>query len=61
MIFTIYTLFPGLFASPLQESIIKKAADKGIIQFNIVNIRDFAEDIHRTCDDNPYGGGREWS
>ena len=57
MIFTIFTLFPGLFASPLQESIIKKATDKGILQFNIVNIRDFAEDIHRTCDDNPYGGG----
>jgi tRNA (guanine37-N1)-methyltransferase len=57
MIFTILTLFPNLFVSPLQESIIKKASDKGIITFNIVNIRDFAEDIHRTCDDNPYGGG----
>ncbi len=57
MIFTIYTLFPNLFSSPLQESIIKKAADKGLVRFNIVNIRDFAEDIHRTCDDNPYGGG----
>ncbi|MDR2018637.1 MAG: tRNA (guanosine(37)-N1)-methyltransferase TrmD [Syntrophobacterales bacterium] len=57
MIFTIFTLFPGLFASPLQESIIKKAADKGILQFNIVNIRDFAEDIHKTCDDSSYGGG----
>lgn len=57
MIFTIFTLFPNLFTSPLQESIIRKAADKGLVQFNIVNIRDFAEDIHRTCDDNPYGGG----
>jgi tRNA (guanine37-N1)-methyltransferase len=57
MIFSILTLFPNLFASPLQESIIKKATDKGLLQFNIVNIRDFAEDIHRTCDDSPYGGG----
>lgn len=57
MIFSILTLFPGIFESPLSESIIKKAVDKGIIRFNIVNIRDFAEDIHRTCDDSPYGGG----
>jgi tRNA (guanine37-N1)-methyltransferase len=57
MIFTIFTLFPNLFDSPLKESIIKKAADKGLIRFNIVDIRDFAEDIHRTCDDSPYGGG----
>ena len=57
MIFTILTLFPNLFDSPLKESIIKKAADRGLVEFNIVNIRDFAEDIHRTCDDNPYGGG----
>jgi tRNA (guanine37-N1)-methyltransferase len=57
MIITILTLFPNIFASPLQESIVKKAADKGLVSFNIVNIRDFAEDIHKTCDDSPYGGG----
>lgn len=57
MIFSVLTLFPGIFESPLSESIIKKAVDKGIISFSIVNIRDFAEDIHRTCDDSPYGGG----
>lgn len=57
MIFSILTLFPGIFDSPLRESITKKAVDKGIITFNIVNIRDFAEDNHRTCDDAPYGGG----
>lgn len=57
MIFTVLTLFPNLFQSPLQESIIRKATEKGILQFNILNIRDFAEDIHRTCDDSPYGGG----
>ncbi|MBA4417977.1 MAG: tRNA (guanosine(37)-N1)-methyltransferase TrmD [Syntrophus sp. (in: bacteria)] len=57
MIFTILTLFPNLFSSPLQESIIKRAVEKGLIEFNILNIRDFAVDIHRTCDDSPYGGG----
>jgi tRNA (guanine37-N1)-methyltransferase len=57
MIFTILTLFPDIFTSPLQESIIKKATDRGLISFHIINIRDFAEDIHRTCDDSPYGGG----
>jgi tRNA (guanine37-N1)-methyltransferase len=57
MIFSILTLFPNIFESPLAESIIKKAVDKDAISFNIVNIRDFAEDIHKTCDDSPYGGG----
>jgi tRNA (guanine37-N1)-methyltransferase len=54
---TILTLFPKIFESPLQESIVKKATEKGLVAFDIVNIRDFAEDIHRTCDDSPYGGG----
>ncbi len=57
MIFTVLTLFPGIFESPLNESIIRKARDKGLLSFNIVNIRDFATDIHRTCDDAPFGGG----
>lgn len=57
MIFSILTLFPNIFESPLQESIIKKAAERGLVEFNVINIRDFAEDTHRTCDDAPYGGG----
>jgi tRNA (guanine37-N1)-methyltransferase len=57
MIFSVLTLFPGIFDSPLKESITKKAVEKGLISFNIVNIRDFAEDTHKTCDDAPYGGG----
>jgi tRNA (guanine37-N1)-methyltransferase len=57
MIFTILTLFPNIFHSPLQESIIKKAFDKGLINFDIIDIRDFAGDVHKTCDDKPYGGG----
>lgn len=57
MIFSILTLFPGIFSSPLKESILGKAADKGLVNFNIINIRDFADDPHRSCDDTPYGGG----
>lgn len=57
MMFTILTLFPGIFSSPLKESILGKAAEKGLVSFNIVNIRDFADDPHRCCDDTPYGGG----
>jgi tRNA (guanine37-N1)-methyltransferase len=57
MIFTVLTLFPSIFDSPLNESLIKKAQDKDLLHFNIVNIRDFATDIHRTCDDAPFGGG----
>jgi tRNA (guanine37-N1)-methyltransferase len=57
MIFSILTLFPNIFESPLQESIVKRAVERGLISFNVVNIRDYAEDTHRTCDDAPYGGG----
>ena len=57
MIFTVLTLFPRIFESPLDESLIKKAQEKGLLRFHIINIRDFACDAHRTCDDAPYGGG----
>lgn len=57
MIFTILTLFPHIFDSPLNESLIKKAKERGIVRFNIVNIRDFSDDPKRSCDDYPYGGG----
>ncbi|HOJ43138.1 MAG TPA: tRNA (guanosine(37)-N1)-methyltransferase TrmD [Syntrophorhabdaceae bacterium] len=57
MIFTVLTLFPKIFYSPIRESILKKAQEKNLISFNIINIRDFAIDVHKTCDDTPYGGG----
>ena len=57
MKFSILTLFPGIFVSPLKESILGKASEKGLVGFDIVNIRDFADDPHRSCDDAPYGGG----
>jgi tRNA (guanine37-N1)-methyltransferase len=58
MRFDILTLFPGMFASPFEESILGRAIEKGLIQIRIVNIRDFALDKHQVVDDAPYGGGQ---
>lgn len=52
----ILTLFPEMFA-PLNESIIKRARDKGVLQINTINIRDYSLDKHLKCDDAPFGGG----
>ena len=52
----ILTLFPEMF-KPLEQSILGKAQEKGIIEINIVNIRDFSKDKHKKVDDTPYGGG----
>lgn len=57
MKFNIITIFPGLFDSFLQESLIKKAIDKKLVSFNIINLRDFTADKHKKVDDTPYGGG----
>lgn len=57
MQFDILTIFPSLFDSHLNESIIKRAKDKNLIAVNIINIRDFATDKHSTTDDRPFGGG----
>lgn len=54
---TILTIFPEMFCSPFSESMIKKAQEKGIIRINLENIRDFANDKHKTVDDYSYGGG----
>jgi tRNA (guanine37-N1)-methyltransferase len=58
MRFDILTLFPKMFSSPFQESILGKAIEKGLIQIRTVNIRDFTLDKHRVVDDTPYGGGQ---
>lgn len=52
----IITLFPEVF-SPFDYSIIKRAREKGLVDINVVNLRDFTNDRHRTVDDRPYGGG----
>ncbi|MCB1181149.1 MAG: tRNA (guanosine(37)-N1)-methyltransferase TrmD [Chlamydiia bacterium] len=53
----ILSLFPSYFDSPFEESIIKRAQEKGHVTINQVNIRDFATDKHHRVDDRPYGGG----
>lgn len=57
MFFDILTLFPEMFIGPFDESIIKRAREKGIIEINLINIRDYTTDKHNTADDTPYGGG----
>lgn len=54
---TIVTLFPQIFSSILNESILKRAQEKNLVKFNIVNIRDFATSNYKSVDDRPYGGG----
>jgi len=58
MKFDILTLFPNMFSSPFQESIVGRAVDKGLVQIRAINIRDFASDKHQVVDDTPYGGGQ---
>ncbi|MGL4982119.1 MAG: tRNA (guanosine(37)-N1)-methyltransferase TrmD [Treponemataceae bacterium] len=57
MKFHVLTLFPEIPQAFFDNSIMAKAIQKGIITYNLVNIRDYAQDKHKTCDDSPYGGG----
>lgn len=57
MYIDIVTLFPRMFQGPFQESIIKRAQDKGLVKITIHNLRAWAQDPHKTVDDRPYGGG----
>ncbi|MDR1545510.1 MAG: tRNA (guanosine(37)-N1)-methyltransferase TrmD [Deltaproteobacteria bacterium] len=57
MRFDILTLFPGIFASFLSESLLAKGLAKGLLSVNLVDIRDFCLDRRRAADDRPYGGG----
>ncbi len=57
MIFDVLTLFPGMFTSPLGESILGRAVSQGLFSVRAHNLRDWAEGKHLTTDDSPYGGG----
>ena len=57
MKFTVLTQFPQMFENVLDSSILKRAKDKGLIDFSIVNIRDYTKDKHNKTDDTPFGGG----
>lgn len=57
MKFSIITLFPEVFDPILNSSILKRARKKGLLEFELVNLRDFGEGKHQVVDDRPYGGG----
>jgi tRNA (guanine37-N1)-methyltransferase len=53
----VVTIFPEFFAGPLGLSIPSRAREAGSVEYNIIDLRDFTHDKHRTVDDAPYGGG----
>lgn len=53
----ILTLFPKMFKGPFEESILKRAQEKGLVEINIHDLRKWATDKHMSVDDKPYGGG----
>jgi tRNA (guanine37-N1)-methyltransferase len=53
----ILTLFPEMFSGPFDSSILKRAADRGLVSIALHNIRDYTHDKHHVVDDCPYGGG----
>lgn len=58
MKFHVLTLFPEMFSGVLHSSMLGRAEEKGILNFNLINIRDFSGNKHNRVDDAPYGGGR---
>lgn len=57
MKYTVLTLFPGIIDAYFSSSIMAKALTRGFVEYRAVDIRDYALDKHRSCDDAPYGGG----
>ena len=53
----VFTLYPGIFPGPFSQGLYKKAIDKKIWSLKVINIRDSANDKHKTVDDTPFGGG----
>jgi tRNA (guanine37-N1)-methyltransferase len=53
----VITIFPGMLKGFLEESILKRASAKGIVQFRTIDLRRFTSDVHQTTDDRSYGGG----
>ena len=57
MRFDVLTIFPGIFAAPLDETILKRALDAGLLEVAVHDLRAWAPDRHHTVDDAPFGGG----
>lgn len=58
MKFHVLTLFPEMFDGVLHDSMLGRAEKKNVLEFNMINIRDYAVNKHKRVDDYPYGGGR---
>lgn len=58
MHFSVITLFPEIFESPLAHSILKRARERNLVSIDLVDLRRYARDRHRVTDDYPYGGGQ---
>lgn len=57
MRFDVLTLFPEMFPGYLGQSLLKLAIERGLVEVNLINIRDFSTDKHKSVDDRPFGGG----
>ena len=57
MRFSVITIFPEFFDSPLSCGLLSKAREKGLVDFSFINPRDHSTDKHHNVDDRPYGGG----
>jgi len=53
----IVTIFPGMFKGPIDESILKRAQEKNLVEIEVHDLRQWTKDKHKTVDDSPYGGG----
>jgi len=53
----VVTLFPEVFEAPLRASILGRAAERGLVRYRVVQLREYTHDRHKTVDDTPYGGG----
>jgi tRNA (guanine37-N1)-methyltransferase len=53
----VFTIFPGIFQSPLRESLLGRAIEEGLIEVRVHDLRDWSTDRHRSVDDEAYGGG----
>lgn len=56
----VLSLFPEMFTGVFGSSILKKAAEKNVVEYNVVNFRDYADNKHQTVDDYPYGEELAW-
>jgi len=57
MRFDLITIFPDFFVGPLNHGIVRRAAEAGLVQMHVQDLREFTKDRHRTVDDRPFGGG----